>query len=88
MDRQLEKIYGFLYMATKARLLYAKKYNNGKTVKYMKEDWLVKMTEFAEMAKSICLIRERPTTIFVNDWKPFKDFLLKMEKLVIYRSDN
>lgn len=39
--------------------------------------WLVKLTEFAEMAKLTTLNREKSLLPFINDWKSVMDFLLK-----------
>jgi len=42
------------------------------------EEWLVRMTEFAEMAKLNCLIREKTSSI--SGWKPFMDFFAENGK--------
>lgn len=47
------------------------------------EAWIVKMAELVEMAKLTSLIKEGPTNTFIKDWKPVRDFLLKMEKMLI-----
>lgn len=38
------------------------------------------MTEFAEIVKCICLIRDKTVSTFIKAWKPFMDFLLKIVK--------
>lgn len=38
------------------------------------------MIKLAERAKLIFLIRERKITLFVSEWKPLMDFLLKKWK--------
>lgn len=43
----------------------------------MMEEWLVKMLEVAEMTELTYLITERSTTIFISQWKPLMEFLLK-----------
>lgn len=48
------------------------------------------MSEQAEMAKLTWLARGKITSTFINDWKPFMDFLVKMEesKVIIYGFDD
>ena len=76
------------YMIIVARLLYAQKWKDS-TLPTM-EEWLVKLTDFAEMDKLTSLIRERTLSTFIDDWKPLMDFLHKNEKneLVIYGFDD
>lgn len=50
-------------MITTTRLLCAQKWKD--SVMPKTEEWLVKVTDLVEMAKMICLIRERPT--FISD---------------------
>lgn len=54
------------------------------------EEWLWYMTKIAEMAMLTCLNKERTTSTFISNWKPFMNLLLKTEKheLVIYEFDN
>lgn len=44
------------------------------------EQWMMNMTELAKVAKLICLITERSTTIFISNWKPLMDIFLKKDK--------
>lgn len=41
------------------------------------EEWLMKMTEWTEMATFTCLIRKRAIATFISDWKHLIYFLLK-----------
>lgn len=41
--------------------------------------WIVKMSEPAEMAKLACSVKEGTIITYIKDWKPFMDFLLKMD---------
>lgn len=41
------------------------------------EKWMMNMTERAKTAKLTCLMTERSTTIFISNWKPLVDILLK-----------
>lgn len=65
-------------MITAARLLYAHtwKYSEIPTM----EGYLVKMIELAEMARMICLIRERTMSSFITDWKPLMEFFAVEKK--------
>jgi len=49
-----------LYIKTAARLLYAQ-HRRSTEIPTM-EEWIGKMAEFAEMAKLICLIRNKATS--------------------------
>lgn len=79
MDRQFEKSYErlFLYMVIAVRLYAKRSKDSGIPIM---EEWLVKITEFAEMVKLTYLIRKKTTIVFISDWKPFMDFLLKTGK--------
>lgn len=50
---------------------------------------MVKLVEVAEMAKLICLIREKAMTLFIAAWQRLIDFLHESEKneLAIYGFD-
>lgn len=69
-------------------MLYAEKWKDS-GIPTM-EEWLVKVTELAEVAKLTSLIRERTITTFISGWNILMDFLLKKEenKLVIYGFDD
>lgn len=59
-----------------ARLLYVQKWKDWNTM----EDWLVNVTELAQMTKLTCWLRERSTTIFITDWKSLMDFFAAEKK--------
>lgn len=79
MDRQLEKIAFTYNMVTAAKLLYEQSWKDLEI--RTTEEWWVKMTVFAEVAKLTHLIREKAS--------PLRAFCLKWEKneLVIYGFD-
>lgn len=59
IPKQLEKTHGrlFQYMTTAPRLLYAQRWKD--SILLTMEEWLVKLTDFADMDKLISLIREK-----------------------------
>lgn len=54
---------------------------NGNTLNYSQQynDWWRSVTSIL-----ICWIRERSTTMFISDWKPFMDFLMEKRKMNLW----
>lgn len=54
------------------------------------EEWIVRMSEQAKMAKLTCLIKGKTTSTFTKALKFFMVFLLKIEKseVMIYEFDD
>lgn len=65
-------------MTTAARILYAHKWKTSALL--TTEDWLLKMMEFAKMAKLTTLIREKTLSTFTSNWKLLIHFLCEMKK--------
>lgn len=90
MDIPLEKAYGtlLLYMTTATRLLLAQHWKNQALPTV--EEWLVKLSELAGMAKLMAIIKEKTLIKFKKDWKPFIDFLHETEhsQIVTYGFDD
>ena len=64
-----------MYGTAAARILFAQKWKQEGIPS--KDEWLLKMVEFAEMARLTARIREQEDNIFFEEWKCFSDYLKK-----------
>ena len=71
----------FMYATTAARTIYAQKWKQEEVP--TKEEWLMKMMDYAEMARLTVKLREQEEKKFFEDWKCFVEYLKKHHSYII-----